>query len=53
MGGGGGGSGYAKPTTVNSATLTAGSDTTPGNSGDADRSGAGSVQANGIVILRY
>ena len=53
MGGGGGGSAYARPATVNSATLTAGSDTTPGNSGDADRAGAGSVQANGIVILRY
>ena len=53
MGGGGGGSGYFNPTYVNSATLTGGSDTTPGNSGDADRSGAGSVQANGIMILRY
>ena len=53
MGGGGGGSGYFNPTYVNSATLTGGSDTTPGNSGDADRSGAGSVQANGIMVLRY
>jgi len=53
MGGGGGGSGYFNPTYVNSATLTGGSDTTPGNSGDPDRSGAGSVQANGIMVLRY
>jgi hypothetical protein len=53
MGGGGGGSGYFNPTYVNSATLTGGSGTTPGNSGDSDRSGAGAVQANGIMILRY
>ena len=41
VGGGGGGSGFFRSGTVSSATLTAGSSDTPGNSADADRSGAG------------
>jgi trimeric autotransporter adhesin len=41
VGGGGGGSGYFKSGTVSSATLTAGSGSTPGNSADSDRSGSG------------
>lgn len=39
--GGGGGSGRVNATYISSGTLTAGSGTTPGNSGDANRSGAG------------
>ncbi len=61
-GGGGGGSGYV---TGSSTTLTAGSGTTPGNSGDADRAGfgdggsGGAVNGNGsggddgIVLITY
>ena len=41
VGGGGGGSGYFKSGTVSSQTLTAGSGSTPGNSGDADRDSSG------------
>lgn len=56
-GGGGGGSGYTHPTIVTNGVLTAGSGTTPGNSDDAIRSGAGSGAAssgagsNGRVYL--
>lgn len=45
-GGGGGGSGYVTGT---STTLTAGSGTTPGNSGDADRNGAADGGAGGVA----
>ena len=41
VGGGGGGSGYFKSGTVSSATLTAGSGSTPGNNADAARNGSG------------
>ena len=60
MGGGGGGSGYAHPTLVSSATLYAGSGTTPGNSSGAYRGGfgdggsaGGGAGDNGIVVLTY
>ena len=59
MGGGGGGSGYAHPTLVSSATLYAGSGTTPGNSGGTyrgglgDAGGAGGAGDNGIVVITY
>lgn len=54
---GGGGSGYVGG--LSSGTMTAGSGTTPGNSGDADRSGAGAGGAsaasggNGRVVLSW
>lgn len=50
-GGGGGGSGYFNPGYVVSGTLTAGSGTTPGNSGDSDRGGSGDVATAGRVRL--
>lgn len=57
--GGGGGSGYYNPTYVTSATLYAGSSTTPGNSGDADRptnAGAGATAGNssfnGVILIK-
>lgn len=50
-GGGGGGSAYANPQYVVSATLTVGSGTTPGNSADTDRAGAGSTNTAGLVRL--
>jgi hypothetical protein len=59
MGGGGGGSGYSSPMYVTSATLTAGSGTTPGDPGNALRGTAGnagtvaSAGSSGIVIIRY
>jgi len=64
-GGGGGGSSYTNPTGVTMLSNTAGSGTAPGNSGDADRNGAGTggtagVTAgvgtdgsNGIVVITY
>ena len=57
--GGGGGSGYCHPTQVSSAMLTAGSGTTPGDSGNPLRGPAGkggalnSAGGSGIVIVRY
>lgn len=57
---GGGGSGYFNPIQVQSATLYAGSGTTPGNSSDSLRSGAGQGGANGNnagaggrLVIRY
>jgi YD repeat-containing protein len=50
-GGGGGGTGYASSTATTGAVLTAAVGTTPGNSGDTDRSGAGATQSAGRVIL--
>lgn len=49
--GGGGGSGYFDPASVASAVLTAGSGTTPGQSGHASRGTAGNVRLPGRVIL--
>lgn len=51
--GGGGGSGYYHPTYVSSPTLTGGSGTTPGNSGDSDRNGKGAAATAGLVIISY
>ena len=48
-GGGGGGSGYYNSSLVTSATLTAGSGTTPGNSGDSARGSAGAGGAGGTA----
>lgn len=45
--GAGGGSAYFNPTYVSSATLTAGSGTTPGNSGDGSRGTAGNAGNTG------
>jgi hypothetical protein len=57
---GGGGSGYFNPIQVPSATLYAGSGTTPGNSGESLRSGAGqggaggnNAGAAGRLVIRY
>ena len=44
---GGGGSAYFNPTYVSSATLTAGSGTAPGNSGDSDRGSSGNAGNTG------
>ncbi len=57
--GGGGGSGYYNPTFVSSATLTAGSGATPGDSSNPFRGSAGNGGAqnnagnSGLVIVRY
>lgn len=59
MGGGGGGSGYYNSSLVNSPTLTGGSNTTPGNSGDGDRGSAGnagnsaSSGTGGVLKISY
>jgi hypothetical protein len=59
MGGGGGGSGYVHPTLITNGVLTAGSTSTPANSGDSLRQGAGNggsvagAGSNGIVIISY
>jgi hypothetical protein len=59
MGGGGGGSGYFKAATFITATLTAGSGTTPGDSENVLRGSygtAGGVSSNGtqgVVVFRY
>ena len=56
MGGGGGGSGYAHPSKVVNAVLTAGSGDNPGNSGSSLRAGAGVGGMNsataGRLIIR-
>ncbi|KKQ66696.1 MAG: hypothetical protein US86_C0004G0014 [Candidatus Daviesbacteria bacterium GW2011_GWA2_38_24] len=59
-GGGGGGSGYVGCAGCSATTTTAGSGTTPGNSGDADRAGLGDGGTgsnangdNGIVLITY
>jgi len=59
MGGGGGGSGYYNPTYFTTATLTAGSGTTPGDSGNPLRNNAGNAGdvagagSPGLVVVRY
>ncbi|MFC1576119.1 DUF2341 domain-containing protein [Candidatus Omnitrophota bacterium] len=59
MGGGGGGSAYYNPAYVTSATLTAGSGTTAGDSGNSLRGSAGNAGvvasngSDGIIIVRY
>jgi hypothetical protein len=59
MGGGGGGSGYFNPALVLSATLYAGTGTTPGNNSDPNRGTAGNAGAAstsgsaGKVIVKY
>lgn len=58
--GGGGGSGFSHPTLVSGAVLTAGSTTTPGDSGNVLRGSAGNAGASGpnagssgVFIVRY
>jgi len=59
MGGGGGGSGYLHPTLVTGGTLTVAAATTPANSADTRRQGAGdaggvgAAGGNGRVIISY
>jgi hypothetical protein len=48
-GGGGGGSGYTHPSLVTNGVLTAGSGTTPGNSGDGVRGSSGNGGSNNVA----